>query len=470
MLEEQRPQSGSGSLKAVPAPQAVFSPPVPVLLPLFTPEQQAIQRAGQTLITQTLRPVAVQRQQVGPMFEALRLQREVVGGLSVQRQAVLSQLQTLPSVGNGAIGAALQRHAARQAPVAPLSRPLGTPAEWVQAAQLEVQRMQDPAQPERTRWMGNAERERHLGTLRSVGVGLSQGFRADRGPALQRYAEYGDHLATLQRQSLTASLPRMVLAQVPPAERPHLQRAVDAALQRQAKQDAQDGSVLQWHALQRQLAELDQEAELPVMARIQARQGSGSPLPDAVRRQLEAGLNHDLSGVRVHTDAEADHLSKKMNARAFTTGRDIYFQAGRFDPNSQTGVELLAHEATHVRQQAQGQVGRGVDPDAGLEAEARVMGQRLAQRPLMSPVARTSPTRPPRTASVSAVQRLSTEQTPAPLKANEQSWVRHYSGQAKGVQFRLTVRRDKGGHLHARYKVKPGHRKGWHLEGQIRSV
>lgn len=469
MFEEQRPQAGSKTLKIAPAPQAVFSPPVLALLPLFTPRQQATQQAGQTLTAQTLRPVAVQRQQVGPMFEALRLQREVMGGLSVQRQAVLSQMQQLrTSVLTSSVEAALQRQAAKLAPVAPLTRSPDTPAEWVQAAQLEVQRVQDPAQPERTRWMGNADRERHLGTLRSVGVGLARGFRADRGPALQRYAEYGDRLAALQRQPLTASLPRMVLAQVPPAERPRLQRAVDDALQVRAEQDAHDGSVLQLHALQRQLSELDQEAELPVMARIQARQGSGSPLPDAVRRQLEAGLNHDLSGVRVHIDAEADHLSKKMNALAFTTGRDIYFQAGRFDPNSQTGVELLAHEATHVRQQAQGQVGRGVDPDAGLEAEARATGQRLAQRPPLSPAARLSPVRVPRAASVRAVQRLSTEQSPAPLKANEQTWVRHYSGQAKGVQFRLTVQRDKSGHLHARYKVTPGHRKGWHLEGQIR--
>ncbi|WP_407572480.1 DUF4157 domain-containing protein [Deinococcus altitudinis] len=285
---------------------------------------------------------------------------------------------------------------------------------------------------------------------------------------MQRYAEYGDHLAILQRQPLTSSLPRMVLAQVTTAERPHLQRAMDEALQRQAEQDAQDGSALQLHGLQRQLSALDEEAELPVMARVQARQGSGSPLPDAVRRQLEAGLNHDLSGVRVHTDAEADHLSKKMNAVAFTTGRDIYFQAGRFDPNSRTGVELLAHEATHVRQQAQGQVGSGVDPDAGLEAEARVMGQRLAHRPPKSSMAQLSPVRSMRAAGASTVQRRATDLGPAPLKANEQTWVRHYSGQAKGVQFRLTVRRDSGGHLHARYRVTPGHRKGWHLEGQIR--
>ncbi|WP_456833009.1 eCIS core domain-containing protein [Deinococcus sp. UYEF24] len=170
----------------------------------------------------------------------------------------------------------------------------------------------------------------------------------------------------------------MVLAQTSPTERPLLQRAVDEALQRQQEEEAGDAAVLHLHSLQRQLADLEHQAEQPIMERIQARRGSGTPLPAAVQRQLEAGLNHDLSGVRIHADTEADLLSKKVNAVAFTTGQDIYFQSGKFDPNSQTGVELLAHEATHTVQQSKGQVGKGIDPDAGLEAQARQMGAKIA--------------------------------------------------------------------------------------------
>ncbi|MGY2896136.1 eCIS core domain-containing protein [Deinococcus sp. UYEF24] len=248
----------------------------------------------------------------------------------------------------------------------------------MQAAQLEVQRVADPSVPGQTRWLSGADRERHVGTLRSIGHGLAQGFKTDSSPAVQRYAEYGEGLATLQRQGLTAAIPRMVLAQLSPTERPTLQRAVGEAVQRQQHQEVEDAAVLQRHSLQRQLADIDQQAEQPILERIQARRGGGTPLPAAVQRQLEAGLNHDLSGVRVHTDGEADLLSKKVNAVAFTTGQDIYFQSGKFDPNSRTGVELLAHEATHTVQQSKGQVGKGIDPDAGLEAEARQSGQRIA--------------------------------------------------------------------------------------------
>ncbi|MDR6221559.1 hypothetical protein J2Y00_005199, partial [Deinococcus soli (ex Cha et al. 2016)] len=215
---------------------------------------------------------------------------------------------------------------------------------------------------------------------RQVAHTLAQGFRQDRGDPAARYAAYGTHLATLQRHPVSASVSRVVLGLVPPSERLPLQRAADEALQRLQAQEQVALNVETAHSLQRQLAELDAEATQPVLQRIQARRGGGAPLPEAVQRHLEQGLNHDLSRVRIHDDAEADKLAKGVNAIAFTTGTDIFFQAGRFQPNTQSGLELLAHEVTHTVQQSQGRVGTGIDPDAGLEAEARTMGARLAQK------------------------------------------------------------------------------------------
>jgi len=372
MFEEKKSKP-SASMATAPLPQQLDpSPVIPSRI-----QRQAM--AGQQLTAHTLRPVALQRQQVRPIFQALDLQREVDQGLAVQRNALQAEAQPL-RVSAGVVKSDLHRQAARHAPVAPLTQPPASPSDWVQAARLEIQRVQDPAALDQTRWLGAADRERHIRTLRSIGFGLAQGFKTDRGPAVQRYAEYGDGLATLQRQALTAGIPRMVLAQMSSAERPMLQRAVDEALQRQRDEEERGASALKVHSLQRQLADLDHQAEQPIMERLQARRGGGTPLPASVQRQLEAGLNHDLSGVRVHTDGEADLLSKKVNAVAFTTGQDIYFQSGKFDPNSQSGVELLAHEATHTVQQSKGQVGKGIDPDAGLEAEARDMGRRISRR------------------------------------------------------------------------------------------
>lgn len=214
---------------------------------------------------------------------------------------------------------------------------------------------------------------------RQVAQTLAQGFRADRGPAAARYGTYGAHLAALQRHPISAPVAQVVLGLVPAAERLSLQRAMDDSSREAQAQEAQDSQALHNLALQRQLAELDAEATQPVLQRIEARRGGGNPLPEAVRRHLEQGLNHDLSRVRIHDDAEADNLAKGIRATAFTTGTDIFFRSGQFRPNTRSGLELLAHEVTHTVQQSQGRVGKGIDPDAGLESEARAIGARLAQ-------------------------------------------------------------------------------------------
>jgi len=70
-----------------------------------------------------------------------------------------------------------------------------------------------------------------------------------------------------------------------------------------------------------------------------------------------AAIGNDFSSVKVHTSPEADSLNRQLNARAFTTGKDIFFREGEYQPHSSSGQELIAHELTHVAQQASGVVG-----------------------------------------------------------------------------------------------------------------
>lgn len=78
----------------------------------------------------------------------------------------------------------------------------------------------------------------------------------------------------------------------------------------------------------------------------------GHPLAEATRSQMEERLGFDFSGVRVHTDAQAAHSARAVNARAYTIGSDVVFGAGEYAPRSREGQRLIAHELTHVRQQA----------------------------------------------------------------------------------------------------------------------
>ncbi len=60
----------------------------------------------------------------------------------------------------------------------------------------------------------------------------------------------------------------------------------------------------------------------------------------------------DFSNVRVHTDASAQNAARALNAFAFTMGRDIFFDAGQYAPNTRAGEQLLAHELAHIVQQS----------------------------------------------------------------------------------------------------------------------
>ena len=79
--------------------------------------------------------------------------------------------------------------------------------------------------------------------------------------------------------------------------------------------------------------------------------GGGQPLSDKIRKPMEEALGAEFSGVKVHTDAQSDELNHSIQAKAFTTGQDIFFQQAAYDPGSRGGQELLAHELGHVVQQ-----------------------------------------------------------------------------------------------------------------------
>lgn len=109
--------------------------------------------------------------------------------------------------------------------------------------------------------------------------------------------------------------------------------------------------------------EIDGEA---ISERIGEAEGAGSSLEPGIRQRLTDALGADPGDVRVHTDGEADELSQSLAAKAFTSGRDIFFRGGTFDPATPEGFELLVHESTHVLQQAEGPVAGTPTGDGAL--------------------------------------------------------------------------------------------------------
>lgn len=95
-------------------------------------------------------------------------------------------------------------------------------------------------------------------------------------------------------------------------------------------------------------------------------QTGGQPLDQETRSFFEPRLGYDLGSVRVHTDAKAAGSARAIDARAYTLGSDIVFGSGEYDPQSKSGMHLIAHELAHVTQRSDGikrmTIGTGTPP------------------------------------------------------------------------------------------------------------
>ncbi len=119
---------------------------------------------------------------------------------------------------------------------------------------------------------------------------------------------------------------------------------------------------------------------------IDQERGGGQPLDSQVQKKMSSSMGHDFSDVKVHTSEKSDTLNQQLGAEAFTTGSDVFFRQGNYNPGSADGQKLIAHELTHVVQQSTGQVsggGSGVTvgaPHDAYEQEADQVAQTAVQR------------------------------------------------------------------------------------------
>ena len=76
--------------------------------------------------------------------------------------------------------------------------------------------------------------------------------------------------------------------------------------------------------------------------------GLARTLDPYVQGWLSRLLDLRIPAVRIHTGQAADATARRFNADAVSFGPDIMFRAGRFAPDSASGLGLLGHELTHV--------------------------------------------------------------------------------------------------------------------------
>jgi hypothetical protein len=135
--------------------------------------------------------------------------------------------------------------------------------------------------------------------------------------------------------------------------------------------------------LQRREAIGGGEATNDLDTAINSARGGGQSLDAGLQQSMGQAMGADFSGVKVHTDAQSDQLNQSIQAKAFTTGQDVFFRQGAYDPGSRGGQELIAHELTHVVQQNGGAVQRSPLPPLPFQ-EADVMGAKVLQQKVLS--------------------------------------------------------------------------------------
>jgi Domain of unknown function (DUF4157) len=88
-----------------------------------------------------------------------------------------------------------------------------------------------------------------------------------------------------------------------------------------------------------------------ISSQINSSRGNGSSMDNSTQTFMQSRFGADFSNVKIHTGGEAVQMNRELNAKAFTVGNDIYFNEGQYNPNSNDGKHLLAHELTHTVQQ-----------------------------------------------------------------------------------------------------------------------
>jgi len=109
---------------------------------------------------------------------------------------------------------------------------------------------------------------------------------------------------------------------------------------------------------------------------IQEMSGSGNHLPHSIRSSMESMLGQNFSKVRIHANRKSDQLNREMNSKAFTSGLDIFFRTGEYNPEDSKGKALIAHELTHVSQQ---QVRMGSQLRYERSSESPELGSQFVQ-------------------------------------------------------------------------------------------
>lgn len=204
---------------------------------------------------------------------------------------------------------------------------------------------------------GTPVQKKHFASSRSRQMPIQA--KLNIGEPNDKYEQEADNTATRVVQQIN-SVPQNHSVQRNESTEEELQMKPISSIQRSESMELEEEE-LQTKSLVQREENLDGgEASHDLESSIQNARGSGQSLDTNLQTKMGQAMGADFSRVKVHTDTTADQLNKSIQAKAFTTGQDVFFREGAYDPSSKGGQELIAHELTHVVQQNNGSVRRSM--------------------------------------------------------------------------------------------------------------
>ncbi|WP_072622422.1 DUF4157 domain-containing protein [Spirulina major] len=235
------------------------------------------------------------------------------------------------------------------------------------APPIIVQAKADPETAELPQW--NPGQRKTLPNLGQNPVQTPVQAKLTIGQPGDRYEQEADHVASQVVHNLNAP-------------------SADQSVQRK---DIKDDELQMKPQLQRAVPTGAADPELE--QGINRAKGGGQSLDPTLQTKMGQAMGADFSGVKIHTDAQSDQLNQSIQAKAFTTGQDVFFRQGEYQPTNPSGQHLIAHELTHVVQQNGGAVQRspiqqpiiqrviGVTPEELAQQQARLRKRQPEQAP-----------------------------------------------------------------------------------------
>jgi hypothetical protein len=114
-------------------------------------------------------------------------------------------------------------------------------------------------------------------------------------------------------------------------------------------------------------------------------------LDNHLRFLLGSHFNFRVPPLRVYTGSHADAAAQALQADAMTYRSHLFFRLGKFDPNSASGLGLIAHEISHLHQQRssrraddQSVTESGVEERNAIATESRVRNEVFNPRQMAS--------------------------------------------------------------------------------------